>query len=490
MKRLFAVLLFVYAAQFAAAQNLPKPEREFRAVWIATVDNIDFPSKKNLPVEQQKAEMIRILDTARSLNFNCVIFQVRPMADALYDSKIEPWSEFLTGEMGKSPTQKFDPLAFTVAEAHKRGILVHAWFNPFRAFHPAAKTVAANHISKTRPDLVREYGKYFWLDPTEPEVQQLSLKVVLDVVRRYDVDGVHFDDYFYPYPEKDLAGNRIEFPDDKNWLAFKNKPRRIVLRDEWRRNQVDGFISRVSTQIKQIKPDVMFGVSPFGIWQPVPEKGIEGFNAYTELYADSLKWLKRGWIDYLAPQLYWETARKGQSFPILLDWWNSQNTAKRHLWAGIAIYRVGSNPNFTAGEIASQIQTTRRVSPETRGTIHFSSKHLLKNTGGISDVLSDKIYQRAALIPKSDWIKTTKLLAPIVKTAKSGGKIKVSWRERGARKAFWVIVYAEDETGWNYSILPAAQTSVSLSANRKIRQIIVRTVDRLGNESPSTAAKL
>jgi uncharacterized lipoprotein YddW (UPF0748 family) len=494
MLKIILVLFFACAAANAFAQTLPAPEREFRAVWIATVDNIDFPSRRGLSVSEQKAEIMAILDKAQELKFNCVVFQIRPHTDALYESKLEPWSEYLTGEMGKSPAPFYDPLAFTVAEAHKRGLLVHAWFNPYRAYHPAAKTVSANHISKTRPDLVRQYGKYLWLDPSEPEVQKLSLDVVLDVVRRYDIDGVHFDDYFYPYPEKDASGNRLEFPDDKNWqkyletgakMSAASGVKRISLkRDDWRRANVNRFIETVAREVKKVKPQVMFGISPFGIWQPAPEKGIEGFNAYAELYADARLWMQKGWVDYTAPQLYWETGRKGLSFPVLLDWWKKENTLKRHLWTGIATYRVGSNENFTAQEIISQIETTRREFGNASGTIHFSMKHLLKNTGGVSDLLKSKVYRRAALIPVSPWIKTARPLAPVVKIEKNADNLKISWRERGANKAFWFVVYAEDANGWSYSILPSSEKSISLSTNRKIRQVVITNVDRLGNESP------
>jgi uncharacterized lipoprotein YddW (UPF0748 family) len=454
------------------------------------VDNIDFPSRKNLSIDEQKAELLANLDLAKKLRLNAVIFQVRPMADAIYKSDIEPWSEFLTGEMGKPQT--FDPLEFIVAEAHKRGILVHAWFNPYRAYHPAAKTISANHISKTRPDLVRQYGKYLWLDPGEKEVQEYSLKVVLDVVKRYDIDGVHFDDYFYPYSEKDTAGSKIEFPDDKNWneylkiaaaMSKTNGVRRIPLkRDDWRRANVNAFIESVGRAIKKIKPDVLFGVSPFGIWQPDPEKGITGFNSYAELYADSRKWLQDGTVDYLTPQLYWETARKGQSFPVLLDWWKSQNIRNHYIWPGIAAYRIGSTPTFTAGEIASQILFTRKM-PETSGEIYFSFKSLRNDLGGIQKVLSDEIYRRDAIIPQISWIKVPAPLAPKVETSWDNQYVRAKWTERSGRKAFWFIVYAKDQDGWSYSVLPASEKSIALSADRKIEKIIVTSVDRLGNES-------
>jgi uncharacterized lipoprotein YddW (UPF0748 family) len=369
--KLLTCLVILAAAANAAGQR-PEVEREFRAAWIATVDNIDFPSKKGLPPEQQKAEIIRDLDLAKSLRLNAVVFQVRPMADAIYKPGLEPWSEFLTGEMGKS--QAFDPLEFVVAEAHKRGILVHAWFNPYRAYHPAAKTMSADHVSKTKPAIVRQYGRYMWLDPTSPEGQQHSIDVIADVVRRYDIDGVHFDDYFYPYAENDAAGKKIDFPDEANWKVYQTGGGKLI-RDDWRRSNVNAFIEAVGRTIKRIKPQIVYGISPFGIWQPMPEKGIEGFNAYAELYADSRKWLQDGTVDYLAPQLYWETNRKGLSFPVLLDWWKSQNTQRRHIWPGIAAYRIGSTQTFNTDEIASQIESTRR-SDLTAGAVYFSFKSL------------------------------------------------------------------------------------------------------------------
>ena len=281
--------IFFLIAVSVQAQTLPEVEREFRAVWVATVDNIDFPTAKNLSAEQQKAELIQALELAKSLKLNAVIFQVRPMCDAIYNSKIEPWSEFLTGEMGKS--QAFDPLQFLIAEAHRRGILIHAWFNPYRAYHPAAKTVSEKHISKTRPDLVRKYDKYLWLDPSEKEVQNHSLRVVLDVVKRYDVDGVHFDDYFYPYPVKE-GDVKVDFPDDANWEKYKASGGKLT-RDDWRRKNVDDFIEAVGREIKKIKPEILYGISPFGVAE----------ENFTNLYADAQKWLREGTVDYFVPQL-------------------------------------------------------------------------------------------------------------------------------------------------------------------------------------------
>jgi uncharacterized lipoprotein YddW (UPF0748 family) len=479
MSRAFLIPIIVIFASTFSAQGLPEVEREFRAVWVATVDNIDFPTKKNLTIEQQKAELIAILDLAKKLRLNAVIFQVRPMTDAVYRSKLEPWSEFLTGEMGKS--QPFDPLAFLVAEAHRRGILVHAWFNPYRAYHPAAKTISNDHVSKRQPNIVRQYGRYMWLDPTEPVAQEYSLNVIKDVVRRYNIDGVHFDDYFYPYAENDAAGKKIEFPDEANWPAYQAGGGKLS-RADWRRSHVNAFIEAVGREIKKIKPDVVYGISPFGIWQPMPDKEITGFNAYAELYADARKWLQDGTVDYLAPQLYWETARKGQSFPVLLGWWKSQNSKQRHIWPGIAAYRVGSTPTFNSAEIASQIDRTRQ-SAETRGAIFFSQKSLRNDLGGIQNTLRDAVYKTDAITPQFPWIKTQTPLSPVVSISRGKEHVRARWRERGDRRAFWFVVYAKGKDGWSYSVLPASQRSITLSADRKIETIVVHSVDRLGNES-------
>jgi len=379
--------------------------------------------------------------------------------------------------MGKAQT--FDPLAFLVAEAHKKGILVHAWFNPYRALHPAGKTISNGHVSQTKPAIVRQYGRYMWLDPTEPEAKKHSLNVILDVVRRYDIDGVHFDDYFYPYAEKDEAGKDIEFPDTANWEKYQEAGGKLD-RSDWRRSHVNDFIETVGREVKKIKPQVMYGISPFGIWQPMPERQIVGFNAYAELYADARKWLQDGTVDYLAPQLYWETGRPNLSFPVLLDWWKEQNTKRRHIWPGIATYRIG-RPEYNADMIAGQIGFTRKDSL-TLGGIHFSFKSLRNDLGGIQSKLRGSVYSRESLIPTSPWIKTRKLASPKVSAPRKDGKFyRASWTH--VKGAFLYVVYAKDKDGWSYSIVPATETSIALTADRIIDNLVVDAVDRLGNTS-------
>ena len=331
--------------------------------------NKDWPSKPGLSVAEQKAELIALLDRAVQLKLNAIVFQVRPSSDAVYASAIEPWSEYLTGTMGRAPQPFYDPLAFAIEEAHRRGLELHAWFNPFRALHPQTKSpVAPNHISRTHPELVRRYGDQFWLDPGDPAVRAHVLRVVMDVVQRYDVDGVQFDDYFYPYPEKDAAGRELEFPDDATWQKF-GLASGFSNRDDWRRANVNQFIHSVYQSIKAVKPWVKFGISPFGIWRPMNPPQIRGLDAYAKLYADSRLWLANGWLDYFAPQLYWAVEPKEQSFPALLNWWVRQNPKGRHLWPGLNAANVGEK--WRPEEIDRQIKVMR--SPAGRARRNFLS---------------------------------------------------------------------------------------------------------------------
>ncbi|MGH7975233.1 MAG: glycoside hydrolase family 10 protein, partial [Limisphaerales bacterium] len=254
---LVPTLLFAADEIYQPASIVPPlPPREFRGAWIATVANIDWPSKPGLPVAQQKAELISLLDRAAQLKLNAVIFQVRSACDAMYASPLEPWSEYLTGTQGKAPQPFYDPLAFAIAEAHKRGLELHAWFNPFRARNFQAKSpAAADHISRTHPELVRKYGGELWLDPGEPAVREHVLRVVMDVVRRYDIDGVQFDDYFYPYPKKNSYGEEMDFPDYATWKKYGNG----LSRDNWRRQNINQFIQTIYQNIKAVKPWVKFG---------------------------------------------------------------------------------------------------------------------------------------------------------------------------------------------------------------------------------------
>jgi len=458
----------------------PAMEREFRGLWVATVDNIDWPSKRGLTTREQKAELTAILDRAVELNLNVIVLQVRPNCDAIYDSKIEPWSEYLTGQMGKAPWPHYDPLAFAVEEAHKRGLELHAWFNPFRALSRDSKTpVSRNHVSVTHPGLVRTYGKFLWLDPTEPGTRDYSLSVIMDVVRRYDIDGVHFDDKILPYPEKE-GGRELEFPDDASWGRYQKTGGKMS-RNDWRRENVDLFVREVYEGIKREKPWVKFGISPFGIWQPNHPKGITGFDAYDKLYCDSRKWLANGWLDYFAPQLYWPVAQKAQSFPVLLNWWAEQNARHRLLIAGMRVNGWKGIDN-EARETTNEIALVRRQIGAL-GEILWHSKPLLANHAGVADALRKEVYGEPALVPACTWLGNALPARPVLTARKSGREIKLNWKEESGGVWQWVV---RKKTGgrWTTEILPGAQTKevVPDGAGSAPPEIIaVSAVSRYGN---------
>jgi uncharacterized lipoprotein YddW (UPF0748 family) len=481
---LSAMILFlpamIFAANFIYQPVLvapPNPPREFRGAWIAVVaTNQDWPSKPGLPVSQQKAELIALIDRAAELHFNAVILQVRPACDAIYASPIEPWSERITGTQGKAPEPFYDPLAFAIEEAHKRGLELHAWFNPFRASHPLAESrVALNHISKTHPELVRQYGRQLVLDPGEPAVQAYTLAVVMDVVNRYDIDGVTFDDYFYPYPEKNSFGQEMDFPDDASWE--KHPTTMDISRADWRRQNINQFIQKVYQSIKAAKPWVKFGVSPFGIWRPGFPKQIQGMDAYADIYADSRLWLANGWLDYFAPQLYWPIDPPQQSFPVLLNWWMRQNVKGRHVWPGLNDVLAGKK--FSTNEIPRQIQIARMESAG--GEIHFHLRSVLDNQALANSVRA--AYTQPTLVPASPWLEATPPDQPTLNvTIGENSSVTASWKVGGEPAWLWVLQWQATNKVWTTQILPANQT-VHNFFYAVPDAISIRAVDRVGNLS-------
>jgi uncharacterized lipoprotein YddW (UPF0748 family) len=467
----------------ATAADPPSPPREFRGVWVASVANIDWPSKRGLPVRQQKDELLAILNRTAALNLNAVVLQVRPMADALYASELEPWSEFLTGELGKAPEPPYDPLEFAVREAHARGLELHAWFNPYRARSPSARSATPdNHLVKSRPDLAKPYGTHHWLNPTNKDVQDHSLKVILDVVKRYDIDGIHVDDYFYPYKERDAAGNVIPFPDDDTWEAYRKAGGKLA-RDDWRRDAVNQFIERMYKETKAVKPWVKVGISPFGIWRPGNPPGIAGFDQYAELYADAKLWLNKGWVDYFTPQLYWPIKQEKQSYPRLLAWWAGENTKARHLWPGNYTGRVnGTEKGWPAAEIADQVLATRAQKGAT-GNVHFSMKSLLRNPGGVADAVK-AVYAEPALVPASPWLDDKPPPAPKVEWQ---GDRAVRVKPEGEPVRVFVVRSLVGEK-WAVRIVPAAgEKAVDVTFGEAPEKVLVSAVDRCGNEGETAS---
>lgn len=466
----------------------PKPSREFRGAWVATVGNIDWPSKPGLSTPEQQAELVAIIEKAVQLKLNALIFQVRPACDALYPSRLDPWSEYLTGKMGQPPEPMYDPLAFAIEQAHQRGIELHAWFNPYRARYRSTKSpISANHISRTHPKLVRTYGKYLWLDPAEKQVQEHSKAVILDVVRRYNIDGVHLDDYFYPYREKDASGKPMEFPDEPAWKRYRAAGGKLD-RGDWRRKHVDDFLRNLYRSIKAEKPWVKFGISPFGIWRPGHPEQIVGLDAYDQIYADSRKWMNQGWADYFAPQLYWADKPPGQSYSALLKWWAGQNSQNRHLWPGNNSAKVGAG--WTAEEILNQIRLTRQQTGAT-GNIYWNMASLLRDAGGLATALSKNLYSQPALLPASPWLDKKPPGKPKLSIQKDNASkaLNVSWKNTDPESVWLWVVQARTAGKWRTEILPGKQTSRSLSereGNSLPDLIAVTAVDRCSNAGPTS----
>lgn len=461
-------------------EGVPEPRRELRGVWVATVANIDWPSRPGLPADSQRAELMAIFDRAEALHLNAVVFQVRPHGDALYRSELEPWSEYLTGAQGENDPG-WDPLEVAVAEAHRRGMELHAWFNPYRASHPIAKSPPApTHISRTHPEVVRRYGRYLWMDPGEPLVQEHTLRVILDVVRRYDVDGVHIDDYFYPYPEKDSAGATLDFPDEPSWQRYRASGGRLA-RDDWRRENVNTLVRRLDQEIHRAKPWVKFGISPFGIWRPgYPPQITTSFDQYAMLYADARKWLRSGWGDYFSPQLYWPIARTGQSYPVLLDWWARENVRGRHLWPGNFTSRTfeGDPVPWTANEIIGQVYVTRGR-PGATGNVHFSMKAFALDRDSVAERLAREAYPDHALPPPTPWLAHGRPGRPLLAASGAGS---VSLHPGGGTAPMWWAVRAHAGGRWTVDVLPAARSTWTPPAGTD--RVAVSAVDRLGMEGP------
>jgi uncharacterized lipoprotein YddW (UPF0748 family) len=465
------------AAYVSSSVVPPPPQREMRAVWVASVGNLDWPSTNAvLNVARQRAELLAILDRAVRLKLNTIILQVRPACDALYNSSIEPWSEYLTGTMGKRPEPLYDPLAFAVEEAHRRGLELHAWFNPFRARDITARSpISANHISQTHPDWVHPYGKYLWLDPGEQAVQEYTLSVVLEVVKKYDIDGVHFDDYFYPYLEK-AGGQDQVFPDNSSWTQYGAESG--LSRDDWRRDNVNRFVQSTYQSIKALKPWVKFGISPFGIWRPQNPPSIKGKDAYAEIYADSRKWLMNGWVDYFAPQLYWRIDDTDHSFSTLLKWWEQQNGRSRLLCPGL------KTTDFVAQqkseEILNQIRLARKE-PGANGHIHFRMSTLMHDSA-LGNGLERQLYNQPALVPACAWLSRAVPEKPRLSVSGSGGQLAAGWEPAKPGEVWlWVLQTRVGKT-WTTDVLPGAKRSYAFGRNSP-DVVALTAINHFGNAS-------
>ena len=394
----FLIIGSIFFIPNGNAQTKP----EFRGVWVATVDNIDWPSAGNFNSDSQKVEFLKLLDMHQRNGFNALIVQVRPAADAFYPSQFEPWSEWLTGKQGQPPYPYYDPLEFMITETHKRGMAFHAWMNPYRAeFNLGVSSISPTHITKLHPEWFLNYGDKKYFDPGNKAVQQYVANVVKDVVSRYPVDAIHFDDYFYPYR---IAGK--EFPDNATYEQFGNG----LKKDNWRRSNTDSIIALLSRVIKAANKTCQFGISPFGIWRSKERDPINGSNTnggasdYDDLYADILLWLKNGWIDYVAPQLYWEFSHRTAPYNVLLDWWNN-HTFGRQCYIGLGIYKANTNKAWGDPKQLTRQIDALRSKPNIQGMIFFSSKSFENNPNGWSDSLRLHYFKDPATLPAMEWLK-------------------------------------------------------------------------------------
>ncbi|MBL7754944.1 MAG: family 10 glycosylhydrolase [Chitinophagaceae bacterium] len=438
LKKIAFLIILLVIVRFSGVTASPK--REFRAVWIATVGNIDWPSKQGLSADVQQEEFRAILRRVKQNRLNAVIVQIRPAADALYESPYENWSRYLSGKQGQAPSPYYDPLTFMIEECHRQCIEFHAWLNPYRALVDANKNVhTLSHITYQQPSWFLRYGGKLYFDPGLKEVREYFIKIVLDIVKRYDVDAIHFDDYFYPYR---IAGQ--EFPDHK---SFAISGKTYMARDDWRRENVNVLIEALASKIKELKPWVKFGISPFGVWRnarkdPDGSQTTAGQTNYDDLFADVLLWLKKGWIDYILPQLYWERGHKAADYLELIQWW-SRHAYEKHLYIGHGIYQVGTSSKACwrdMQEVIQQVDLTRSTK-NIQGSSFYSAVAFKKDLCGLNDAMQYEIYPHIALLPVMPWIKSVKPQAPVVKMKKSGTGITLSWTSTETKGGLQYAIY-------------------------------------------------
>lgn len=396
-RRAFALAALAALTPASSAAGVPRNPRaatEMRGMWLATVANRDWPSRAGLSPAQQRAELITHLDTAVRNRLNTVIFQVRPTADALWPSPYEPWSQYLTGTQGKDPG--WDPLGSAVAEAHARGLELHAWFNPFRiANHTDPQRLAASHPARKHPDWVVTYGGKLYYNPGLPQVRAFVQEAMLDAVRKYPVDAVHFDDYFYPYP---VAGQTFD-----DAAAFDLYGGGFGNRADWRRDNINRLVGEMAARIKSLRPGTQFGISPFGVWRnaatdPLGSDTRAGVQTYDDLYADTRRWVRENWIDYICPQLYWNIGLAAADYAKILPWWASAvRGSGTRLYVGEALYKAGDPAQPAAWQNADELSrhlTLAKKFPETRGHVFFAAKDATTDRiGALARVVADHYRQ-------------------------------------------------------------------------------------------------
>ncbi len=364
--------------------GIPSAKAEaLKAAWVASVYNLNFPSHAGLPAEAQKAEIRQIVEVAAHSGLNALMVQVRPESDALYSSRLEPWSRYLTGRQGDAPG--YDPLDYFIRIGREQGVAIHAWINPYRAAANASETRAGNHVSQQLTSAVHRIGNALWLDPGDPAVREHVVNVVRDIIERYPVAGVILDDYFYPYPSRQYRNG--SFPDQ---VYYKRYGGNLDLGD-WRRENISKLIKALHDTVKSARPDMLFGVSPFGIYRKGSPASVSvELDQYRDLYSDPVAWLKNGWVDYLSPQLYWRD-KSAQSFSALLEWWRSREVNPREvpIYPSIAIDRLGGSYRWPSSEIAAQLAIELSIKPRSSGGfILWNVGPLVENKKGVALVVA------------------------------------------------------------------------------------------------------
>lgn len=451
-------------------------DRQLRGAWISTVFNGTWPSKTGLSEAAAKAELVAQLDALASANMNAVFFQVRPESDAVYASVLEPWSRFLTGTQGKDPG--WDPLAFAIEAAHARGLELHAWINPYRGLTSSAIAVADTHVTKTLSAHAIVYGNQIWMDPGAPLVRAHILDVIRDLLQRYDVDGLHFDDYFYPYPVANTT-----FDDDASYAAYTGGGGALG-RDDWRRSNVDTLVREAADVVAMTRPDARFGISPFGIYRPGTPPGITGLDAYMVLYCDPVKWMKQGWVDYLAPQLYWPTTRTAQAFDKLVAWWGTLPGPGQSIFVGQDATKVGDT-DWPVSEYDAQMKLIAAQRPNgVLGSIFFSAKPLVTDELGLRTALAKDHWARRATTPRLAVAPplAANELDPTI--AFAGGKMVVT--PPAGKHVRAIALYAKD--GALVALVPAKDAPATTTLDVPLleegaREVVVTVVDRYGRES-------
>ena len=368
---------------------------------------------------------------------NAIFFQVRPESDALYASSLEPWSRFLSGTQGEDPG--YDPLAILLELAHARGLEVHAWLNPYRGMSSTSATTASTHVTRTLSSHAIRYGTAIVMDPGAPEVRAHVLSVIADLADHYDVDGIHFDDYFYPYPD---AGG-TPFPDDATYAAYTSGGGTLGLAD-WRRDNVNALVREVHDQLEAEHPTMRFGISPFGIYRPGMPAGIRGLDAYATIYCDAPHWMAEDWVDYVAPQLYWPTTPAAQAFEPLIGWWGMQADAHEHVIAGQALYRLGTTTSWTLAELETQIEIVRglEVGGRIGGSLFFRYANLDADLLGSATAFADRVYASPALAPAIPRLASSGTAPAAPLPTASGGTIHLTHEDRAGVRFF--AIYRDD----------------------------------------------